>query len=461
METKVTEVIVIGAGLTGLTLAYYLKKSGKKVIIIEKENYSGGVINTRYELGFIYETGPNTGILGTSEIACLFEDLKDSCKLETANPKSKKRYILKNGKWHALPSGLLSAIITPLFTLGDKLRILGEPFREPGTDPDESIAQLVKRRLGRSFLDYAVDPFISGIYAGNPAKLVTRFALPKLYALEQKYGSFIRGAIKKSREVRSESEKKATREVFSVKNGLGNLIKGLIVEIGEENIIKGISGCKVEPVNGSFIVAFTNAEGINIQNKTPVIVTTTGSYELTGLLPFLPVKLLNPLIRLEYAGVVQVVLGYNNWDGKKLDAFGGLVPSKENRNILGILFPSAIFEGRAPEKGALLSVFLGGVRNPAVINMEDTEIEAIVLKEIETTLFCYKHPDLLRVYRYTHAIPQYEKSTGERLETIQQIQLQYPGLIIAGNISDGIGMADRVKQAKNISDKLNSKTDAK
>ena len=461
MPTKNAEIIIIGAGLTGLTLAFYLLRSGKRVVIIEKENYPGGVINTSNEQGFCFETGPNTGVLATPEIACLFEDLKDRCTLETANPKSKKRYILKNGKWQALPSGLLSAITTPLFTFGDKLRVLGEPFREPGTDPDESIAQMVVRRLGKSFLDYAVDPFISGIYAGDPAKLITRFALPKLYALEQNYGSFIRGAIKKRGEVKSESEKKVTREVFSVRNGLGNLIKGLTDEIGDENIIKGTSGCKIEPDNYGFNVSFKISNGTEINLRAPVVVTTAGSYELPDLLPFLPLNSLKSLVKLEYAGVVQVVLGYNNWPGSKLDAFGGLVPSKENRNILGILFPSAIFEGRAPEKGALLSVFLGGVKNPAVINLEDKEIEAIVLKEIEITLSCNIHPDLFRIYRYKNAIPQYEKSTGERIATIQQIQTQYPGLIIAGNIRDGIGMADRVKQAKHIYDKLSEETDAK
>ncbi len=178
-------------------------------------------------------------------------------------------------------------------------------------------------------------------------------------------------------------------------------------------------------------------------------------------MPFLPLNLLEPLVKLEYAAVVQVVLGYNNWEGRKLDAFGGLIPSKENRDILGILFPSAIFEGRAPVNGALLSVFLGGVKSPATISMEDKEIETIVLKEMEATLFCKKQPDLLKIFRYKQAIPQYEKLTGERLEIINQIQIQYPGLIIAGNIRDGIGMADRVKQAKNISDKLTYKTNAK
>ena len=158
--------------------------------------------------------------------------------LDKADPNA-KRYILKNGQWTPLPSGLISAINTPLFTLKDKFRILGEPFRKPGSDPDESVAQLVRRRLGESFLDYAVNPFISGVYAGDPEKLITRYALPKLYALEQNYGSFIKGSIAKARQKKTELEKKATREVFSAKGGLGNLIKALTLKIGKEKILTG------------------------------------------------------------------------------------------------------------------------------------------------------------------------------------------------------------------------------
>ena len=455
MNKKTVDIIIVGAGLTGLTLAYYLKKEGKKVILIEREGMAGGVISSLVEQDFTFETGPNTGVLSTSEIAELFEDLRDHCTLETANPKSKKRYILKNGKWQALPSGLLSAIRTPLFTLKDKFRVLLEPFREPGKNPDETIAQLVIRRLGRSYLDYAVDPFISGIYAGDPAKLVTRFALPKLYALEQNYGSFIRGAIKKSREPKSETEKKATREVFSVKGGLGNLIKALTKEIGHEKILTGAREAMVEPVTNGFIVSFRNISGKKDEYHAPVVVTTIGGYALPTLLPFIPGKNLASVSILGFAGVVQVAVGYKNWKGLPLDAFGGLIPSKENRDVLGILFPSAIFAGRAPEKGALLSVFLGGVKNPGILKKPDHEIKAIVLREIKETLSDNSQPDLFRIFRYTNAIPQYEKSTGVRLESIQRIQHQYPGLILAGNIRDGIGMADRVKQAKLISGMFN------
>jgi oxygen-dependent protoporphyrinogen oxidase len=166
-----------------------------------------------------------------------------------------------------------------------------------------------------------------------------------------------------------------------------------------------------------------------------------------------------PVTTLSYAPVVQVAVGYKKWNGIPLDGFGGLIPSKENRNALGILFPSAIFEGRAPIGGALLSVFLGGVKKPELTEKPDEEIKSIVLNEIRDTLQEHNPPDLIRIFRYPRAIPQYEITTGERLECIRKIEQEYPGLILAGNIRDGIGMADRVKQAKNIAIKVHGGKD--
>lgn len=451
MNTK-PEVLIIGAGLTGLSLGYFLTKAGKKVVILEKEDKTGGVITTMSENGFIFEKGPTTGVLSTPEIAQLFEDLDGRCKLETADARAGKRYILKNNKWTALPSGPISAVTTPLFTWHDKFRILGEPFRKPGTDPDETVAQLVRRRMGKSFLDFAVNPFVSGVYAGDPERLVTRHALPKLYNLEQKYGSFVGGSFGKAREKKSEAEKKVTRAVFSVKGGLGNLINALASATGNDNIITGCENITVSHSLSGYDVAFRDKSGNNAQLNTPVVVTTAGGYALPGILPFVPGALMNNITNLNYAKVVQVGVGYRKWTGKPLDAFGGLVPAVEKKKILGILFPSAIFEGRAPEGGGLLSVFLGGIRNPEVFSMSDNEITDIILKDIAGTLFNTNTPDLMRINRYEHAIPQYEKSSGERFEAIKQIEKENPGLILAGNIRDGIGMADRVKQAKKVAD---------
>jgi oxygen-dependent protoporphyrinogen oxidase len=454
MNSKRADVVIIGAGLTGLTMAYYLKKSGINPLVLERSEKPGGVIRTYSEGGFNYESGPNTGVLSTIEIAALFDELKESCTLETGNRDSKKRYILKDGRWQALPSGLFSAISTPLFTLKDKFRILGEPFRKPGSDPDESVADMVIRRLGRSYLDYAVDPFISGIYAGDPARLVTRYALPKLYALEHNYGSFIKGSVAKSREKKSDEEKKATKEVFSVSGGLGNLISALTLKTGYDSVICGISDLKIMYSNPGFSICFSTPDGQDHNIITSRVVSTAGSASLPGIFPFLSHETLSPILDLEYAGIVQVAVGYNDWTGFPLDAFGGLVPSREKKEILGILFPSAIFKDRAPENGALLSVFLGGIKNKEAIGKSDNEIRNIVLNEIQSTMMVNINPDLFKIFRYEHAIPQYGKSTGQRLDRIRKLEDQYPGLVLAGNIRDGIGMADRVKQARSIADLL-------
>lgn len=453
-ESLKTEVVIVGAGLTGLTMAFYLKKAGIDFRIIEKTGKTGGVIQTINEKGFVYETGPNTGVVSHPEMAELFEDMAGKCTLETADPNAKRRLILKYNRWHALPSGLWSAITTPLFTWYDKFRILGEPFRAKGTDPNEKLAELVKRRMGKSYLDYAVDPFISGIYAGDPNYLVTRFALPKLYQLEQEYGSFIKGAIKKAKLPKDERTKKASREVFSAKGGLNKLIDALTESIGTENIILNAQETLAKPTEGGFLVQVTTDHQL-ISLEASKLVTTTGSYALSGLLPFLNEEEIAPFNELKYAAVVQVLLGFTQWKGMSLKAFGGLIPRKENKKSLGALFTSSFFEGRAPKDGALISVFMGGTKRPDIVTMSDAQIQDLLEDELPELLGIDElTPDVMRICRYPKAIPQYGESTNQRYEMIDRLQKKYQGLFLAGNIRDGIGMADRVKQGRTIAEEL-------
>ncbi len=450
------KIVIIGAGLTGLTLAFYLKKQEKEVLIIEKSAKPGGVIQTVKDDEFVYEKGPNTGVLGNPEVAELFEDLEGLCTLEPADPSAKRRLIWKNGKWRAIPSGLFSAVTTPLFSFGDKFRILGEPFRKKGTNPDENLADFVKRRLGVSFLNYAVDPFISGVYAGDANYLVPRFALPKLYALEQDYGSFIKGSMQKTKERKNNARlQKTTREVFSAKGGLKNLIAALTEKVGNENILLNAKNTVVSKTDNGFEIN-TEIGGETRTIQTEKVITTAGGYELGTLLPFLSVEEKAPFEELKYASVVQAIVGYRNWKGINLKAFGGLVPTIEQRNILGALFTSSFFTGRAPKKGALISVFLGGTKRPDIFEMEDEEIEDIISREFRQMMGVpIFRPDLFEIFRYKYAIPQYELSSGKRFETISLIQQKYPGLVLAGNIRDGISMADRIKQARTIAEELN------
>ncbi|MDA3952380.1 MAG: protoporphyrinogen oxidase [Bacteroidales bacterium] len=451
------DIAVIGAGLTGLTTAHYLSKSDKKIVIFEKQDRCGGVINTATQNGFTYEEGPNTGIVGTPEVADLFEELKDLCELEIANDEVDKRYILKNSKWEALPSGLFAGIKTPLFSLKDKFRLLGEPFRSKGTNPHESLADLVKRRLGQSLLDYAIDPFILGVYSGDPSILVPKYALPKLYNLEQDYGSFIGGAVKKKFEKKDEEAKKATRKVFSTKGGLSSLTNALYKSIGENNFYFNSNQLVIKPENGKYNIS------VSINGKTKEfiannVITTTGAFALPEMLPFIDENELKKLTSLYYARVIEVILGFENWNGFPLDGFGGLIPHKEKRDILGVLFLSTLLKNRAPKNGALLTLFIGGVRRDELVDLSDEEVRELVEKEVKELMQIDEfNPELFKIIRHNKAIPQYGVDSGERFEAINQLQSKYPGLILGGNMRNGIGMADRITQGKQMANSVINK----
>jgi len=451
---QTTDVVVLGAGLTGLTTAHYLKKSNKSFIVLEKQNRIGGVIQSSKENGFLFENGPNTGVVGNTTVVELFEELEKSGKyqVELGGKNVNKRFILKNGKWECMPLGPKDAITTPLFTLKDKLRILAEPFRPAGKNPHEDLASFVKRRMGESFLNYAIDPFIKGVYAGDPNYLIPKYALPKLYNLEQKYGSLIGGSVKKGfKEKKTEEEKKVSRKTFSFVNGLGSLTKALHESAGVENFVLGAENISVQhSVNGYFITyQNVNGEIYSVQAKN--VISTLGAYELENTLPFIDKQVLSKIDSLLYTKVIEVAVGFEKWDGEKLDGFGGLIPSLEKRDILGVLYMSSLFENRAPETGALFSIFMGGVSRQDLMSLNDEGVRNIVERECKDLLKLKTfEPDLFKIMRHNWAIPQYGVESGERFTTVEMLEKQYPGLQIGGNLRGGIGMADRIKQGKEL-----------
>ena len=446
------EIVVIGAGLTGLSTAFHLHRQGRDVVILEKADRVGGQIHTYHENGFTFESGPNTGVVSFPEVAELFQMLEGSCQLEIARESSKRRLIWKGDRFHELPSSPVSAITTPLFRLSDKFRILGEPWRKKGTDPDEPVGALAARRLGKSFYEYAVDPFVSGVYAGDPMKLTTRYALPKLYNLEANYGSFIRGAIAKAKEPKTDRDRLATKKVFSAVGGLQRLVEALSKDL---RIITSANNLKVMPTaDGQWSCTYNGTEEIVCRK----VVTTVGAYALPALLPFIPEAQMQKMSSLFYAPIIQVILGVKNARGLDFPAFGGLVPSKEQKRVLGILFPfpSSCFEQRCPDGGALYSYFIGGARHTDYLQKSDDEIREITLEAFHSMLKypADMQPDLLRIFRHEHAIPQYWSDSGERFATIEALQQQYPGLILAGNMRDGIGMGNRIHQGATIANSI-------
>lgn len=462
-QCKTVDVVVIGAGLTGLTTAYWLRRHGVNVHVVERDTRIGGQIQTRstdedtknpdHTRTYIYETGPTTGSVSTPEVAELMADLAQTsggrCLLETAPDAAKRRLIWKAGRFHELPSGPLGGLVTPLFRFADKLRILGEPWRKRGTDPDESVGSLARRRLGRSFVDYAVDPFVSGVYAGNPDKLVTRYALPKLYALEQNYGSFIRGSIQKMREPKTDRDRLATKKVFSARGGLSRITEAEASYIGLDNITLGAQHVQVQPAPDGWETTIPSSL---TTLRSRYVVTTCGAYCLPDLLPFVDEERMQAIAQLTYAPVMEVNVGMPDTFGGDYLAFGGLVPTVEQELLLGVLFPSACFSGRAPRGGALFSFFIGGIRHPELLAWSDADIEALVMDGLHRMLNFPKEakPDFISISRHQRAIPQYDAQSGRRFAAVESLQQQYRGLIIGGNLRDGIGMGHRITQAANI-----------
>ena len=449
------DVVVLGAGLTGMTTAYHLGKRDLDLVVIDQSDRIGGVIKSVAENGFLYEEGPNSGVIGNAEVIHLFEELQGECEMEMADHFVKRRYVLKNGAWQALPGGLKAAVTTPLFSLKDKFRILLEPFRPAGKEPHETLAALVRRRMGESFLNYAIDPFIIGVYAGDPGRLVPKYALPKLYNLEQQYGSFIGGSIKKQFKTKTEEEKKVTRGVFSVKGGVSSLIEAMGRKIGQERFVLNIGQLSVIPVGDHFVVSFLDQLGEKVSIETKKVISTLGAHQLNRVLPFVEPELLEKVSALHYTRVLEIVLGFKSWQGMKLDAFGGLIPFVENRELLGILFMSSLFRERAPEGGALFSIFMGGVRRQDLVDLSEEEVKQIVQKEFTNLMKLNSfQPDLFKIIWHPYAIPQYEADSGERFVAIEKIEQLYPGLVVGGNLRDGIGMADRILQAKGLADSV-------
>ena len=458
--TTVT-VAVIGAGITGLTCAWHLRKRGVNVVLLEKEDRIGGLIKTVEEDGFVFESGPNTGVVKYPEVAELFDDLQE-CQLETARESSKRRLIWKGDRFHELPSGLWSAIATPLFTFADKLRILGEPWRSKGTNPNESVGALAERRLGKSFVDYAVDPFLSGVYAGDPYKLPTRVALPRLYQLEQNYGSFIRGSIALAKIPKTERDRRATKKVFSAQGGFSHLVEALGRAIGTDHIVTGCHNMNIQPQSdGSWTITYKNAPLSALSSPLTTlhaqhVITTCPAYALPELLPFVDKETMSRLSNLYYAPVVQIGVGIKDTGNIRWEAFGGLVPSREKRDMLGILMPSACFTGRAPEQGAAFAYFIGGTRHPEYLDKSDHELKTIVNQSLSEMLNFPqgKQADVVKIFRHRRAIPQYMPNTDDRLEAVKSIERRFPTLHISGNLKDGIGMGDRIKQATDLAAQL-------
>jgi oxygen-dependent protoporphyrinogen oxidase len=447
------QIAVIGAGVSGLTIAYWLGQRGFNVTVFEKEKQVGGTVITERKNGYLIDLGPNSALETSETLKNLIRELGIEDQKVYGNEASNNRYILRNGKLQALPMSPVKFLKTPLFSWKAKLRLLREPFISPTKGEDISLADFVRYRLGTEFLDYAINPFVAGVYAGDPENLSTAAAFPKLYALEQKYGSFIKGALRGARERKKRKEVSKDRaRLFSFLDGMETFPKKLA------EVLKGeiLLGTEVEDIqyNKKFELTFQKTGKLQTRTFDQVVLSVPTKRMSLLLKTFFPEKA-KKLLDIYYPPVAVVFMGFKAQDIKReLDGFGFLVPKVENRKILGSIWSSSIFPARAPEGHVAFTTFVGGTRQPDLAHAEEEDLENMVYSDLQDLVGITGKPDFIRIKRWPRAIPQYTLGYQTYQKSFDEMEESLPGLFFAGNFRRGISVGDSVLCAHETFNKM-------
>ncbi|MHB8483056.1 MAG: protoporphyrinogen oxidase [Nitrospiria bacterium] len=448
--------VVVGGGISGLSIAYSLKKEGVDVSLYEKERAPGGFIRSEKKEGYLIELGPNSLLNINAQLDGFCRELGLDQEKIFQSQESKSRYILKNGEMVPLPRTPKEFLFTPLLSFRGKMRVLAEPFISPlPYKKNESISQFVRRRFGNEFLNYVVDPMIEGIYAGDPESLSMAATFSRLCLLEEKYGSLLKGFVKKRKE-----EKRDKRiDLFSFKNGMGSLTQILARLIGDgfENETAITSLSKKASEKRKFILT-GNHHGETRQSEADFVILAAPAYESARLVVDLSPHLSKQLESIVYAPVVIITLGFPKSDlTKPFPGSGCLIPKKENSSLLGFRVNSNLYPGRAPEGKTVLTCFLGGVRNGKMLQKRDEELVDLTLNELKNLVGVKNRPEFVNIIRHPRAIPQYDLSHQLKLEAVEKELNQIPGLYLAGNYLKGVSVWDCLSQGLELGKSIASK----
>lgn len=441
------DVIVLGAGISGLATAYWLKKEGFNVKILERKDQPGGAMESVSKDGFLIDYGPNSGLETTPLIAQLAEENGILNQMIYANESANTRYILRNDQLLALPTSPKAFFKTKLFSTKAKLRLMAEPFIGRSDDGYyQSMSDFVVRRLGQEFLDYAIDPFVSGVFAGDPSKLSVKSAFPKLYRLEELYGGLIKGTIKGARERKRNKEKsKQAAKMFSFINGMQSFPKAIVKNF--EDIEYNCNLKSISKSNDGYKITYTQNDEEKII-ETGILLSTIPAYVLSSLINF-DEKLKSHLNEIYYPPVMVLYLGFDRKDiNRDLDGFGYLIPSKEQKSYLGAIWSSTIFPNRADDGKASFTLFIGGARSPHIFSDNNSELIETVIAEFKKVNEIDGNPILVESKLWNKAIPQYNLGYIEHEKYFEQFEKENVGFFLSGNFRGGISVGDCVKNSE-------------
>jgi len=434
--------VVVGAGISGLTLAWALRARGTPVTLLEASERVGGQIRSWVEDGFVLEAGPNGFLDRDGAVPRLAEALGIGGQLRPAAPASDRRAVFVRGKVRFLPSRPPQLVGSNVLPWWAKLRLLLEPLSRRGpSGVDESLAHFGRRHFGRHVTETLLDAVQTGIFAGDSDRLSVRAAFPRLHEMERSHRSLLLAA-------KAMRRSGSPPRLLSFEGGLETLPRALGQALGD--IVRvGVQVRGLEPVGGGWQVRW--AGGAERFERVILAVPPRISAEL--LRP-LDASVATALEAIHTVPISVVHLGWRNGLEPGPQGFGLLVPARERRRVLGVIFVSSAYPFRAPPGGTLLTALVGGAHGARFAELPDVELVTAVHEELQTMLGIRTPPDLVRIVRWPQAIPQYEVGHHGRMDAIATALRHHPRLLLAGSAYRGPGVADCVRESLAMADSI-------
>ena len=447
--TRNVQALVIGGGISGVVCAYALQKAGVEVLLVEASARPGGVIHSIRREGYLLEIGPQS-FSGTSQLRSLCAELGIADQLLAA-PARAPRYVLVDGRLQAVPMSPPAFFASSLINSSTKWALVRDILgKSAPPEADESVAAFVRRKFTEQLLDRLAGPFVSGVYAGDPEKLSLRSAFPQLYEAERAAGSIVRGMMRLAKNKKGPPER-ATLNTF--REGNETLVRALANRLRARVLTKTAAANIYRQNEGSFHISLEGGSNDSVSAKSVVFATPA---DVTGRLLGQLDSSFEPLLAtVEYAAIAVVSLGYAKKDvGHSLDGFGFLVPRSAGLRMLGAVWNSSLFPGRAPEGHALLTTFVGGATDPGVAKLSSEELSRLVHREMVPLLAIKSDPTFCNVTTWARALPQYNLGHADRLASIHERLTSFPGLSLTGNYLRAPAIGACVEQALDVAEEV-------
>lgn len=443
-------IVIIGGGIGGMAALHCLKRKyaadhGVRVMLLEASGRAGGTIETTAEDGFTFEAGPNGFLDSKPRTRQFISEIGLERQQVEADESAKKRFICSEDKLYELPASPADFFKFPLLTVTDKLRVLGEFFIGRGRSGCETIYDFGYRRFGKRFTDIFLDSMVSGIFAGDTKKLVLKSAFPRLAELEQKFGSLFLAQFALRKGKKNHPVGSPQGKLCSFQYGMGEVIGKLYSHYWQDvKLNVKVTSVRKDPVG---YTVFAGHERI----RADAVIGAAPAYSLAPVFLPMDAEISAHLEKITYAPVGVVGLGYDNYALPAIPrGFGYLIPSQDNKEVLGVLFEHNIFPARFPKYHAFFRVMIGGARRPEVAHYHGGEIEEIAKTELKYTLGITAAPRKTFVKIWPRAIPQYDCAHEEARKVITEQLGKYPGVHFAANFWNGISFNDCIENAYQI-----------